>query len=196
MLKYSGGYFGTLIFAHVGITIFHLGLQGGFLYNWLCNHMWLYWTIYAILALGYLVISAQESVNQAGRDAQRLQGCLDRGENEEGKKCYQPWYGLRNAAILEAPVMLLSLIMAFVSGIPGIFVGLLPNLWYCAWTPVKEALPNLFPWLYLAIGALSILVNGLVYPEGKRRFEKMRVHMLENTERIRNREKPIRIPRG
>jgi len=189
-------FFGTLIFAHIAILILSMALQGSFLNAWIVGHPVVYWGIYGILAVGYLVISAQESVNQAGQDAQREQGCLDRGETEEAELSYQPWYGLRYALILEAPFLALTVLTGVLSGLPQIITGILPTLWYSAWLPVRDAWTAGYPWMYLIAGFLAIAVSAAVYPEGKRRYRLMRQHMLENTERLRSNEKAIRIPRG
>jgi len=196
MFQQGRGFFGTLIFAHVAILILNIALQSSFLNDWIMAHPAIFWIVYCALALGYLWVSAQEAVNQAGQDAQREQGCLDRGETEEAKRAYQPWYGLRYAAVMEAPFLVLTVVTGLLTGLPQIIVGIIPGLWYSAWLPVREAWNAAYPWMYLIAGVLAIAVPGVVYPEGKRRYRLMRQHMLENTERIRSNEKPFRIPRG
>ena len=197
MLQHARGYFGTRVFAHVGIVVLSVAIQGSFLNNWISSHAVVYWGIDAVLMIGYLVISAQESINQAGRDAQIQQGCIDRGEGEaEQSAAYQPWYGLRNAAILELPFMILTVISGFAGGMTSVITGIFPNLWYAAYQPVRDLWPAGYPWMYLIFGAVAVLVGAVVYPEGKRRFLLMREHMLENTERLRRNEAKVRIPRG
>lgn len=196
MFLQGRSFFGTLFFAHVAIMILSLALQSSFLNDWIVGHPAVYWTVYAILAAGYLVISAQESVNQAGQDAAREQNCLERELPDEAAKAYQPWYGLRYAFVLEAPFLVLTVLSGVLTGLPQILTGILPNLWYSAWQPLRDAWSSAYPWMYLIPGTLAVLVPAVVFPEGKRRFLLMRRHMLENTERIRGNEKPIRIPRG
>jgi hypothetical protein len=196
MFTQGRSFFGTMLFAHVAIMILSLALQSSFINDWIVGHPVVYWIIYAALAVGYFWISAQESVNQSGQDAQREQNCLDRGEKEEASLTWQPWFGLRYAAVLEAPFLLLTVAAGLLRDLPRIIAGILPNLWYSAWQPALDLWPSAYPWLYLIPGVLAVIVPAVFYPEGKRRFLLMRQHMLENTERIRSNEKPIRIPRG
>jgi len=197
MFSQGRSYFGTLFFARFGVMLLALALQTSFLNSWLSSLGFFYYLLYAAMAVGLWLITWQEAVNLGGRDAQKMQGMQDRGESEEAQKqVCSPWYGLRYAAVLEAPFFLLALVSGVTGGLASILLGILPNLWNAAWMPFRDIVPGLFPWLYLFFGVITVGLSYLGYPVGIKRFALMRQHMLENRDRLKSNQKAIRIPRG